>query len=321
MAKAKPGGGNDRMAHELRIGIDLGGTKIACLAFGDGDAVLFEDRVATPREDYAATLEAIAALVAQARAAAGGAPARVGIGMPGSVSPVSGRVQNANSTWLNGRDFASDIRGRLGLPVRLANDANCLALSEAADGAAAGAPTVFGVILGTGCGGALVIDGKVLAGANRIGGEWGHNPLPWAEPDEHPGPPCWCGRKGCLETWLSGPALARDHLAATGKELRGEAIAAAARAGDRAAQATLERHASRLARGLAHVVNLFDPDVIVLGGGLSGMAHLYEELPRLMPRWIFAEAPRVTVRPARHGPASGVRGAARLWDMAEDWIV
>jgi fructokinase len=296
----------------LRLGIDLGGTKIAGAALAPGGATVAELRTATPRHDYGATLDAIADAVASLERQAGG-QGSVGIAMPGSLTPGSGLVQNANSTWLNGRPFGRDIEARLGRPVRLANDANCLALSEAIDGAGADAPSVLGVILGTGCGGGLVFRGLAIDGPLGIAGDWGHNPLPWATPDEHPGPQCWCGRKGCLETWVSGPALEADHARVAGERLAGVEIAARAGAGDAAARATLDRHADRLARGLAHVVNIFDPHVIVLGGGLSNLAHLYAELPGRIAPHLFAAHPHVTVKPPRWGDASGVRGAAWLW--------
>jgi fructokinase len=229
------------------------------------------------------------------------------------MAPWSGLVQNANSTWLNGRHFSRDLEARLGRAVRLANDANCFALSEAVDGAGADAPSVFGVILGTGCGGGLVFRGGLIDGPLGIGGEWGHNPLPWATPAEHPGPKCWCGRNGCMEAWVSGPGLESDHARATGESLTSEAIAARAAGGDPAAMATLDRHAGRLARGLAHVVNIFDPHVIVLGGGLSNLSHLYDALPERIGPHLFAGHPRVTVKRPRWGDASGVRGAAWLW--------
>ncbi|MGE3067544.1 MAG: ROK family protein [Hyphomicrobiaceae bacterium] len=297
-----------------RIGIDLGGTKIAGILLGEGNRVIAEARVPAPQSDYAATLDAIAAMVARLDRSSAGSVPSVGIGMPGSIAPATGLVQNANSTWLNGRPLKHDLDSRLARPVRLANDANCFALSEAVDGAGQGARSVFGVILGTGCGGGLVHGGRLIDGPRAIGGEWGHNPLPWATGDEHPGPPCWCGRRGCMEAWVSGPALARDHVAAGGAFLAADAIAAAATAGDAAAAATLARHASRLARGLAHVVNIFDPDVIVLGGGLSQLAHLYRDLPDLMRPHIFAASADVVIRSPRWGDAGGVRGAAWLWD-------
>ncbi|MBX9591066.1 MAG: ROK family protein [Hyphomonadaceae bacterium] len=296
----------------VRLGIDLGGTKIAGIAMEPGGTVIAEHRMAAPRHNYAATVEAIGEMVARLERGAG-AQGTVGIGMPGSISPVTGLAQNANSTWLNGRAFARDVEADLGRPVRLANDANCFALSEAVDGAAAGAASVFGVILGTGCGGGLVVNGQLIDGPHGIGGEWGHNPLPWAASDEHPGPRCWCGRHGCMETWVSGPGLEADHARATGATLTSEEIAARAGQGDAQAGASLERHASRLARGLAHVVNIFDPHVIVLGGGLSQLSHLYRVLPGRMAPLIFAEHGHIDLRPPRWGDASGVRGAARLW--------
>ncbi len=309
-------------AAAARIGIDLGGTKISAIAMTTDGRVLFHDRRPTPRHDYKGVIRTITELVKAAEQTTGSKhPLPVGIGMPGSISPVTGRVQNANSTWLNGRPFARDLKTALARPVRLANDANCLALSEAADGAAAGARTVFGVILGTGCGGGLVHAGRIIAGRNRIGGEWGHNPLPWPRADEWPGPECWCGRRGCLETWISGSGLQRDFAETTGRTLTGEEIVAAAAKGDTQAHAALDRHADRLARGLAHVINIFDPDMIVIGGGLSQLPGLVESLPERISPHVFADAPQVTIRRAVHGPDSGVRGAARLWDMDDaDWI-
>ena len=295
-----------------RIGIDLGGTKIEGIALGDGGNVLAGLRLPAPRGDYQESLRAIAGLVASLEAETQ-VTGSVGIGVPGSISPVTGLSQGSNSTWLNGRPLQSDLEAALRRPVRLANDANCFALSEAVDGAGAGAKSVFGVIIGTGCGGGLVHGGALIDGPNAIGGEWGHNPLPWTRPDEHPGPMCWCGRQGCMETWVSGPGLAADHLRVSGRNLDAEAIAVAAAGGDLDAQATLGRHADRLARGLVHVVNIFDPHVVVLGGGLSKLRHLYTELPRLAAPHVFAASPRLDIREPRWGDASGVRGAAWLW--------
>ena len=304
----------------LRLGIDLGGTKIAGVALAPDGATLAERRIATPRHDYAATVDAIAGMVAWLEARAGGQDANggtvagsVGIGMPGSVAPASGLVQNANSTWLNGRPLVRDLEARLGRAVRVANDANCFALSEAVDGAGAGAPSVLGVILGTGCGSGVVMAGGLIDGPLGIGGEWGHNPLPWPAAEELPGPACWCGRHGCLETWVSGPGLEADHARATGLSLSGPDIAIRAASGDAAARAALDRHADRLARGLAHVMNILDPHVVVLGGGLSGLAHLYEVLPELVCRHLFTRHPSVTIKPPRWGDAGGMRGAAWLW--------
>jgi fructokinase len=296
----------------LRLGIDLGGTKIAGIALAPDGATVAEHRIAAPRHDYAATLGAIGEMVGRLEKQAGGR-GTIGVGMPGSMAPVGEVVQNANSTWLNGRPFARDLEARLGRPVRLANDANCFALSEAIDGAAAGAQSVLGVILGTGCGGGLVFDGRLIDGPLGIGGEWGHNPLPWAAADEYPGPACWCGKRGCLETWVSGPGLEADHARVAGENLSSVEIVARAGHRDESTRATLDRHTDRLARGLAHVINIFDPHVIVLGGGLSNLAHLYAALPDRIGRYIFAAHPRVTIKPPRWGDASGVRGAAWLW--------
>jgi len=296
----------------LRIGIDLGGTKIAGVALDPRGEPVAEHRAPAPREDYAATIGAIADMVGLLEARAG-AGASVGVGMPGSLAPTTGLVQNANSTWINGQPFGRDLEARLGRPVRLANDANCFALSEAVDGAGAGARCVFGVIIGTGCGGGIVLEGRIVDGPRGIGGEWGHNPLPWPTPDESPGPQCWCGRQGCMETWVSGSGLEADHARATGRRLSAEAIAERAATGDAAAQAALDRHAHRLARGLAGVVNVIDPDVIVLGGGLSQLGHIYAALPGLVAPHVFAADARVVVKPPRWGDAGGVRGAAWLW--------
>ena len=270
-------------------------------------------RVATPRGDYRGSVAAIVDLVASLESATQGSSS-IGIAIPGSISPVTRRLQNGNSTWLNGQPFDRDLADALSRPVRLANDANCFALSEAVDGAGAGARSVLGVILGTGCGGGIVHCGHLIDGPRGIGGEWGHNPLPWAHPDEMPGPLCWCGRHGCMETWVSGPGMAADHARVTGKTLSTEQIVASATAGDAFACGTLNRHASRLARGLAHVVNILDPEVIVLGGGLSKLSHLYEVLPGLMAPHVFADQATVNIQPPRWGDAGGVRGAAWLWN-------
>jgi fructokinase len=299
-----------------RIGIDLGGTKIAgCVLNGVG-SIVAQHTVAAPRLDYSATINALADLISTLETMAA-ARAVIGIGMPGSISPVTGLVQNANSVWLNGRPLNRDLEAVLGRSVRFANDANCFALSEATDGAAAGAASMFGVILGTGCGGGCVIGGQTVNGPRGIGGEWGHNPLPWPTPEELTAPPCWCSRTGCMETWVSGPGMAADHARSTGQELEPEAIVSLAQDGDLGARTTLERHAHRLARGLATITNLFDPHVIVLGGGLSALPHLYETLPGLMEPYIFADSPMVDVRPPRWGPTSGMRGAAWLWALTD----
>lgn len=301
------------MTGGLRIGIDLGGTKIAAAGLCPRGRITAEAVRPTPKHDYGATIRTITDLIGEIENPTG-ETGSVGVGIPGSISPSTGLIQNANSTWLNGMPFDRDVQSALGRPVRMANDANCFALSEAVDGAGAGANVVFGVILGTGCGGGIVADGRLLEGPHRISGEWGHTPLPWPEPGEVPGPACWCGRSGCLETWISGPALAEDYRAATGEKRSCEQIVAAA--GEPAARQALSRHASRLARGLAAIVNIIDPDVIVLGGGLSEMAHLYEELPALMAPYIFADERSVTIKRPVHGSTSGVRGAAWLWDNA-----
>jgi len=299
----------------MRIGVDLGGTKIEGIVMGPRSQVLQRERVGTPRGDYAGTLVAIAELVKALEAAAGTIGLPVGIGHPGSLSPATGRLRNSNSTCMNDRPLKQDLEKALGREVRMANDANCFALSEARDGAAAGAACVFGVILGTGCGGGVVVNGEVLAGANGIGGEWGHNALPWPRPewDEVPGPQCWHGNHGCLETWISGTGLAADHQRTTGIALTAEQVVTAAQAGDELCAATLARYEDRLARALAAVINLVDPDVIVLGGGLSGVRRLYDNVPRLWDQWIFSDRVSTRLVPPAHGDASGVRGAAWLW--------
>jgi len=300
----------------MRIGIDLGGTKIEAIALSPAGQEITRLRVTTPR-DYAASLDAIVALVGELERAAGAA-GTVGVGIPGTVVPRTGLVKNANSTWLNGRPLERDLEGRLGRPVRVMNDANCFALSEATDGAAAGAQVVFGVILGTGVGGGIVVDGRCLSGANLIAGEWGHNPLPWLTPDEQPGPPCYCGKRGCVEAWLSGPGFERDHAQHAGVTLSGQEIVGAAARGDAAAAATLARYHDRLSRALASLINVLDPDVVVLGGGMSNIAGLPEAASALLPRHVFAvgaSSDPVATRVVRaaHGDSSGVRGAAWLW--------
>ncbi|MET0556321.1 MAG: ROK family protein [Vicinamibacteria bacterium] len=298
-----------------RVGVDLGGTKIEATAVDAEGREHGRRRVATPRDDYEGTLAAVAGLVGDVERDLG-AEAVVGVGMPGTIGP-SGLVKNANSVWLNGRRLADDLARVLPRRLRFANDANCLALSEAIDGAAAGASVVFGVIIGTGTGGGVALNGRAWGGPNGVGGEWGHNPLPWPRDDERPGPPCYCGLSGCLETWLSGPGVSRDHARVTGTRATAAEIADAATAGDVAAQATLERFCDRLARGLATVVNVLDPEVIVLGGGLSQIASLYERVPALLPRYVFSDTVVTPVRPPVHGDSSGVRGAARLWSPDE----
>ncbi|PHK95050.1 fructokinase [Pseudoroseomonas rhizosphaerae] len=296
---------------KFRIGIDLGGTKTEIVALDEAGTARLRRRASTP-QDYDGILGLMAGLVEAAEVELGTRGASVGVGIPGSLSPATGLVRNANTQCLNGRPLDRDLREALGRPVRVSNDANCLALSEAADGAGAGFGVVFAVILGTGVGGGLVVDGRLIEGPNRVAGEWGHTPLPWSAPEEHPGPACWCGQRGCLETLLCGPALAADWKGRGERDATG--IAEAAAAGDAAAGAALARHASRLARALAAVTNLIDPDVVVLGGGLSNLAHLYEEVPRLMAPHVFGDVAQCRLRPARHGDSSGVFGAARLWD-------
>jgi len=300
----------------LRIGIDLGGTKIEAIAIDGRGAQLARLRRPTPQGDYEGTLEAIVGLVAAIEgdpALGRSGPARVGIGTPGAFSSATGRLKNSNSTCLNGRALAADLEARLARPLRFANDANCFALSEAVDGAGAGARVVFGVILGTGVGGGIVVDGRVLEGRNSIAGEWGHNPLPLMDEADSPRPACYCGRAGCVETWLSGPGLSADHLRVTGRAMPAAAVAAAAAAGDAGCAATLERYGGRAARALAGVINLRDPDVIVLGGGLSNIDALYERIPALWGPHVFSDRVDTPLVRNRHGDSSGVRGAAWLW--------
>ena len=296
-----------------RLGIDLGGTKIAGIVLDRDGRTVADTRVAAPRGDYGATVEAVAALVLELEGMAG-TPCTVGIGMPGSLSPATGLVRNANSHWLNGQPFGADLTRRLGRPLRIENDANCLAVSEAIDGAGAGARVVWAVILGTGVGSGIAIDGRVLTGRNGIAGEWGHGPLPYPRDDERPGPTCYCGRRGCIETWLAGPGLAADHGRRHGAPLTAEAIVSAARAGGAEAQETLARHLDRLGRAAAQVINLLDPDVVVIGGGLSRIAELIDGLPAAIAPHIFSDAFDTPVRASLHGDASGVRGAAWLWE-------
>jgi fructokinase len=299
----------------MRLGIDLGGTKIAAVVLDGDGQVVWETRRETPRHDYDGTLRALADIVARGEAAVGRA-CTVGVGMPGSTSRATGLIRNANSVWLNGRPFHRDLEAQLGRPVRLANDANCLAVSEADDGSGRGARVVVGAILGTGVGGGLVVDGRLVEGANGIAGEWGHNPLPWPEGDEIPGPPCYCGRAGCIEVFVSGPGLKADYVRRGGMPHRTEEIVARADAGEARAQAALEAWQRRLAKSFATLINVIDPDVIVVGGGLSRVARLYEAVPRLWGPWVFSDAVLTRLVAARHGDASGVRGAARLWPGA-----
>ncbi len=296
----------------IRLGIDLGGTKIEIAALDGEGRIVERVRAATPEGDYEATLRVVSDLVAGVEKSLG-ERGTVGVATPGSVSPASGLLRNSNSVCLNGRPFRQDLESILRREVRIENDANCFALSEAADGAGRGASIVFGVILGTGVGGGLVVDGHVLRGANAIGGEWGHNPLPWPRPDELPGRPCFCGRAGCIETFLSGPGLSADHALRGGAAIPGQEIVARALAGEPTSIETLARYEDRLSRSLASVINIVDPDVIVLGGGLSNVRRWYEAVPGLWDRYVFSDVIRTRLLPHVHGDSSGVRGAAWLW--------
>jgi len=298
--------------NSYRIGIDLGGTKTEIIALGPAGEALLRRRVATPAQGYAATLGLLVTLVRETEAALG-ARARIGIGTPGSPSPATGLIRNSNSTCLNGQALKPDLERMLGREVRVANDADCFALSEAIDGAARGARVVFGVILGTGVGGGIVVDRRLLSGPNSIAGEWGHNPLPWPLDDERPGPVCYCGKHGCIESFLSGPGLAVDHERSSGERIQPEEIVARARRGESVAVATLRRYEERLARALATVINLLDPETVVLGGGMSNIETLYERVPPLLPKWVFSDVVRTRLVRNTHGDSSGVRGAAMLW--------
>lgn len=295
----------------IKLGVDLGGTKTEIIALDDAGKTLLRRRVATPAGDYRATLNMINDLVTQADRELG-ARYSIGFGTPGSRSPIDGTMRNCNSTCLNGQPLQEDLQTLLQRPVALANDANCLALSEATDGAGAGAHSVFAVILGTGVGAGIVIAGEVLQGANGIAGEWGHNPLPAARDDERPGAECYCGRKGCIETFLSGPAMKHDHFKIAGEHCEPQHIASGAAAYDATCEATLNRYEERLARSLAHVINILDPDVIVLGGGLSNISRLYDNVPRGWNRYVFSDSVRTRLAKNKHGDSSGVRGAAWL---------
>ena len=299
----------------MRIGIDLGGTKTEVIALGDGGEQLYRHRLPTPRDDYSQTVETIARLVAMAEQETG-ETGTVGIGIPGSLSPATGRVKNANSTWLNGQPFDKDLSRRLDREVRLANDANCLAVSEAVDGAASGAQTVFAVIIGTGCGAGVALGGRAHAGGNGTAGEWGHNPLPWMDEDElryREEVPCYCGRQGCIETFISGTGFATDYRRLSGQDLKGSEIIRLAEAQNPVAELALGRYELRLAKSLAHVINILDPDVIVLGGGMSNVDRLYKTVPPLVKNFVFGGECETPIRKAAHGDSSGVRGAAWLW--------
>ncbi|HEX2971892.1 MAG TPA: fructokinase [Tepidisphaeraceae bacterium] len=298
----------------MRIGIDLGGTKIEALAIDEHGQELARYRVDTPRDDYRGTIDAMVGLVSRLEAETG-ATGSVGAGIPGSISAKTGLVKNANSTWLNGRPLDKDLTAALGREVRISNDANCFAVSEATDGAAAGIHVVFGVILGTGCGGGVAIDGRVHAGQNGVGGEWGHNPLPWPTEEEYPGPVCYCGKRGCMEMWVSGTGLARDYKQVTGRSRTAREIIADFEAGDKDAAVMVDRWEDRLARGLSNVINILDPDVIVIGGGASWARHLYESVPKRLAKYVFGGEADTPVIQARFGDSSGVRGAAWLWPL------
>lgn len=296
----------------MKAGIDLGGTKIELIVLGGAGRELMRRRRPTPQGDYPATLDAICGLLEDAWAGLG-AETSIGIGTPGAISKATGLLKNSNSICLNGQPLLQDLERRLGRPVRIANDADCFALSEATDGAAAGAGVVFGVILGTGVGAGIIVNGRPLSGPNAIAGEWGHNPLPWPADDERPGRSCYCGQSGCIETFVSGPGLSAAHLQATGRRLTAEQIVEAAGHGEEACEKSLQTYEDRLARALAHVINILDPDVIVLGGGLSNCQRLYENVPKLWGRHVFSDRVDTLLVPPRHGDSSGVRGAAWLW--------
>jgi fructokinase len=301
------------MTPRMRIGIDLGGTKIEGAVLDSSGNPRIRRRVATPRGDYDATIGTIAALVRNLEREVG-SRCSVGVGMPGTISRATSLVKNANSVWLNGRPFDRDLAAALGREIRCGNDANCFALSEAIDGAARDARVVFGVIVGTGTGGGVVIDGRVVEGRNGVAGEWGHNSLPWPDASDWPRPPCYCGLEGCVETYLSGPGLAADFERATGERVPGEIVVSRAVDGDLHACASLDRYAHRMARALASVINLLDPDVIVLGGGLSNIDSVYERVPALWTRWVFSDRVDTRLVKNAHGDSSGVRGAAWLWN-------
>ena len=296
----------------VRIGIDLGGTKIEIIALDEHGKTLARERLPTPSDNYKAILQAIVDLVTLVEQRLG-CQGTVGVGMPGAISPATGLIKNSNTVCLIGQPLDRDLSVALTRPVKLTNDANCLTLSEAVDGAAAGASIVFGVILGTGTGGGIAINQPVLTGINGIAGEWGHNPLPWPQTEELPGPPCYCGKHGCIETFLSGPGMARDFKTVTGQNQKSPAIVALAEAGDSTAQACLSRYYDRLARGLASIINVLDPNVVVLAGGMSNIAQLYTEVPRLWGKYVFSDHVDTVLKQAKYGDSSGVRGAAWLW--------
>lgn len=298
-------------ASTTRVGVDFGGTKIEAAALDAKGSFLSRVRAPNPGS-YDAAIAVVCDLVSQVEQHAG-SRGTVGVGTPGSISPRTGTMRNANSVWLNGRDFRRDLSAALGREIKMANDANCLALSEAVDGAAAGSKVAFAVIIGTGCGGGLVVNGQLVEGAHGVGGEWGHIPLPWPRRDEIDAPQCWCGQRSCLETWVSGSGLQRDFAKVTGQVLAGESIIQSARCGEAQAQAALARYIDRLGRGLAVICNIVDPDTIVLGGGLSNVSELYEQLPGIVRAHVFSDTWNARIVPAKWGDSSGVRGAARLW--------
>lgn len=297
----------------MRIGIDLGGTKTEIVAMGDSGEILKRHRIATPQGDYQAGIKTIASLIETIESELG-TQGTIGIATPGAISPATGLMKNANSTCLNGQPFDRDLAATLGREIRIANDADCFTLSEAVDGAAAGAATVFGVIIGTGTGGGVVVNGHLLSGPNAIAGEWGHNPLPWPRADELPGHQCYCGQYGCIETFLSGPGMARHYRADYQKDLTAKEIVQLAEQGDEQAENSLCRYEDRMARALASIINVIDPHVIVLGGGLSNISRLYNNVPAIWGQYVFSDRVDNRLVQARHGDSSGVRGAAWLWD-------
>ncbi len=296
----------------MRIGVDLGGTKMEIIALADDGRELYRERMVSPRGSYEATLRAVGEMVARCEEKTG-QTGSVGIGTPGAISPTTGLLKNANSVWLNGMPLDMDLEAELRRPVRIANDADCFALSEATDGAGKGAGSVFGVILGTGTGSGVVINGRLLSGPNAIAGEWGHNPLPWPQWDEQPGAPCYCGKRGCIETYLSGPGLSRDHYNLTRQRLKASEIAAQCDGAHHLSEETLARYEDRLARALSNVINILDPEVIVLGGGVSRIRSLYQRVPLIWGKYVFSDEVKTRLLPAKYGDASGVRGAAWLW--------
>ena len=297
----------------IRIGIDLGGTKIEGIALSEAGEELFRQRITTPQGDYQGTLQSIADLIKQIEAGID-QQGSIGICTPGSLSPATGLLRNSNSVCMNGKPVLDDLQNLLHKEIRIANDANCFALSEATDGVAREASVVFGVIIGTGTGAGVVVDKKVLLGANSIAGEWGHNPLPWPNDDELPGAECYCGKLGCIETWLSGPGIVRDHELYNNEFIDPETLDGKARFGDEDAKETFQRYENRMARSLAHVINILDPDVIVLGGGMGNIKRLYENVPDIWGDYVFSDTVNTKLQAPLHGDSSGVRGAAWLWN-------